>query len=65
MTAEGSADEHRTIAARTPRVDPMSQDTPTTSTTRTLNGLDYFFLWAGAGIALTEIWAGGLVAASA
>jgi putative hydroxymethylpyrimidine transporter CytX len=29
---------------------------------RSLSGLDFFFLWAGAGIALTEIWAGGLLA---
>lgn len=28
---------------------------------RNLGGADYFFLWAGAGIALTEIWAGGLL----
>ncbi len=28
----------------------------------TLSGWDFFFLWAGAGIALTEIWAGGLLA---
>lgn len=28
---------------------------------RNLGGRDFFFLWAGAGIALTEIWAGGLL----
>lgn len=27
-----------------------------------MSGWDFFFLWAGAGIALTEIWAGGLLA---
>lgn len=28
---------------------------------RNLTGWDFFLLWAGAGIALTEIWAGGLL----
>jgi NCS1 family nucleobase:cation symporter-1 len=29
---------------------------------RNLKGLDFFLLWAGAGVSLAEIWAGGLVA---
>lgn len=41
----------------------MSQDPiPAESPARHLHGWDFFFLWAGAGIALTEIWAGGLLA---
>lgn len=34
---------------------------PDAAPERTLNGWDFFFLWAGAGIALSEIWAGGLL----
>lgn len=33
---------------------PAAQD-------RTLSGLDFFLLWAGAAVALPEIWAGGLL----
>lgn len=41
----------------------MSQDPiPAESPARHLQGWDFFYLWAGAGIALTEIWAGGLLA---
>lgn len=32
------------------------------SSSRTLRGKDFFFLWAGAAIALSEIWAGGMLA---
>ena len=46
-------------AARTDRAEHAP--TPDTNA-RTLTGRDFFFLWAGAGIALTEIWAGGLLA---
>ena len=28
---------------------------------RTWGGLDFFILWAGAGISLAEIWAGGML----
>jgi putative hydroxymethylpyrimidine transporter CytX len=28
---------------------------------RNLNGMDFFFLWAGAAVSLAEIWAGGLL----
>ena len=28
---------------------------------RTLNGMDFFLLWAGAAVSLAEIWAGGLL----
>ncbi len=39
----------------------MSDASTTHSTSRTLSGLDFFWLWAGAAIALSEIWAGGLL----
>lgn len=32
------------------------------TSTRSLRGNDFFFLWAGAAIALSEIWAGGMLA---
>lgn len=31
------------------------------SSERKMGGVDYFLLWAGAGVSLAEIWAGGLV----
>ena len=34
---------------------------PTDARARNLSGFDLFLLWAGAGIALPEIWAGGLI----
>ncbi len=40
----------------------MSNQQPVPESERTLGGRDFFLLWAGAGIALTEIWAGGLLA---
>ncbi len=39
----------------------MSVLAPTTSNERNLGGFDFFLLWVGAGIALPEIWAGGLL----
>ncbi len=39
----------------------MSADTKLPATERTLSGLDFFLLWGGAAIALSEIWAGGLL----
>jgi nucleobase:cation symporter-1, NCS1 family len=40
----------------------MSLVTPVEENERSLNGLDFFLLWAGAAISLGEIWAGGLLA---
>lgn len=40
----------------------MTSQQPVAQGEQTLNGRDFFLLWAGAGIALTEIWAGGLLA---
>jgi NCS1 family nucleobase:cation symporter-1 len=37
-------------------IKPISQDQ------RTLDGLDFFLLWAGAAVSLAEIWAGGILA---
>lgn len=39
----------------------MSVDQASAGPARNLSGLDYFLLWAGVGIALPEIWAGGLI----
>jgi NCS1 family nucleobase:cation symporter-1 len=40
----------------------MTSQQPVAAGERTLAGRDFLLLWAGAGIALTEIWAGGLLA---
>lgn len=40
----------------------MAPDEPVQPHERNFSGPDFFLLWAGAGIALTEIWAGGLLA---
>ena len=40
----------------------MSLTAPVERTERTLCGMDFFLLWAGAAISLGEIWAGGLLA---
>ncbi|MBW7909529.1 MAG: putative hydroxymethylpyrimidine transporter CytX [Kiritimatiellae bacterium] len=39
----------------------MNGNRPTEAHERNLRGRDFFFLWAGAGIALSEIWAGGIL----
>ncbi|MBW2006344.1 MAG: cytosine permease, partial [Deltaproteobacteria bacterium] len=39
----------------------MNGVTPIPRSQRTLNGFDFFLLWAGAAVSLAEIWAGGLL----
>jgi putative hydroxymethylpyrimidine transporter CytX len=39
----------------------MTPNEPVAAADRNLSGPDYFLLWAGAAIALTEIWAGGFL----
>ncbi len=40
----------------------MSTGEPNPTSERTLREWDFFLLWAGAAISLSEIWAGGLLA---
>ena len=40
----------------------MSMNGPVDGSERNLKERDYFLLWAGAAISLSEIWAGGLLA---
>jgi len=39
----------------------MNGVTPIPRSQRTLNGFDFFLLWAGAAVSLAEIWAGGIL----
>jgi len=39
----------------------MNGITPIPRSQRTLNGFDFFLLWAGAAVSLAEIWAGGIL----
>ncbi|MBW2120980.1 MAG: putative hydroxymethylpyrimidine transporter CytX [Deltaproteobacteria bacterium] len=39
----------------------MKEVEPVSESQRTLNGLDFFLLWAGAAVSLAEIWAGGIL----
>lgn len=39
----------------------MKEIQPIAKSERTLNGLDFFLLWAGAAVSLAEIWAGGIL----
>ncbi len=39
----------------------MNGVTPIPRNQRTLNGFDFFLLWAGAAVSLAEIWAGGIL----
>lgn len=41
----------------------MSEDIqPVPSQKRNLSGMDFFLLWMGAAIAISEVWAGGMLA---
>jgi NCS1 family nucleobase:cation symporter-1 len=40
----------------------MNGISPIPRNQRTLNGFDFFLLWAGAAVSLAEIWAGGILA---